>query len=59
MSEARPPYPPFDLESAARKVQAAEDARRGAGINDIRFEASQRRHFGSRPAEHRACGRDR
>ncbi|MCC3311666.1 nuclear transport factor 2 family protein [Nocardia africana] len=26
MSEARPPYPPFTLETAARKVQAAEDA---------------------------------
>ncbi|WP_036499535.1 MULTISPECIES: nuclear transport factor 2 family protein [Nocardia] len=26
MSEARPPYPPFTLETAAQKVQAAEDA---------------------------------
>jgi uncharacterized protein len=26
MSEPRPPLPPFDAESAARKVQAAEDA---------------------------------
>jgi hypothetical protein len=26
MSEARPPFPPFDLESAITKVQAAEDA---------------------------------
>ena len=26
MSEARPPFPPFDAESAAQKVQAAEDA---------------------------------
>jgi uncharacterized protein len=26
MSESRPPFPPFDLESATRKVQAAEDA---------------------------------
>ena len=26
MSEARPPFPPFDLESALQKVQAAEDA---------------------------------
>ncbi len=26
MSEARPPLPPFDLESATRKVRAAEDA---------------------------------
>ena len=26
MTETRPPLPPFDLESAARKVRAAEDA---------------------------------
>jgi nuclear transport factor 2 (NTF2) superfamily protein len=26
MSESRPPFPPFDAESAAKKVQAAEDA---------------------------------
>lgn len=26
MSETRPPYPPFTLETAAQKVQAAEDA---------------------------------
>ncbi|RKN14558.1 nuclear transport factor 2 family protein [Micromonospora musae] len=26
MSEARPPFPPFDLDSALAKVQAAEDA---------------------------------
>ena len=26
MSEARPPFPPFDLDSAITKVQAAEDA---------------------------------
>lgn len=26
MAETRPPIPPFDAESAARKVQAAEDA---------------------------------
>jgi nuclear transport factor 2 (NTF2) superfamily protein len=26
MSEPRPPFPPFDLDSALRKVQAAEDA---------------------------------
>ncbi|MBF6243499.1 nuclear transport factor 2 family protein [Nocardia elegans] len=26
MSEARPPYPPFTLETATQKVQAAEDA---------------------------------
>ncbi|MBS2549420.1 nuclear transport factor 2 family protein [Catenulispora sp. NL8] len=26
MSESRPPFPPFDLESALQKVQAAEDA---------------------------------
>ncbi len=26
MSETRPPFPPFDLESARQKVQAAEDA---------------------------------
>ena len=26
MSEARPPFPPFDLETATQKVQAAEDA---------------------------------
>ncbi|TYB48938.1 nuclear transport factor 2 family protein [Actinomadura chibensis] len=26
MSESRPPFPPFDEESAPRKVQAAEDA---------------------------------
>jgi nuclear transport factor 2 (NTF2) superfamily protein len=26
MSESRPPLPPFDAESAAKKVQAAEDA---------------------------------
>jgi nuclear transport factor 2 (NTF2) superfamily protein len=26
MNEARPPYPPFDLDSALAKVQAAEDA---------------------------------
>lgn len=26
MSESRPPFPPFDEETAARKVQAAEDA---------------------------------
>ncbi|GAA2134670.1 nuclear transport factor 2 family protein [Nocardioides bigeumensis] len=26
MSEARPPFPPFDAETAAQKVQAAEDA---------------------------------
>ncbi|WP_063014628.1 nuclear transport factor 2 family protein [Nocardia kruczakiae] len=26
MSEARPPYPPFTLETAAQKVRAAEDA---------------------------------
>ncbi len=26
MTEARPPFPPFDLESALQKVQAAEDA---------------------------------
>jgi nuclear transport factor 2 (NTF2) superfamily protein len=25
MSDPRPPFPPFDLESAAKKVQAAED----------------------------------
>jgi len=26
MTESRPPFPPFDLESALKKVQAAEDA---------------------------------
>ena len=26
MSESRPPFPPFDAEGAAKKVQAAEDA---------------------------------
>jgi nuclear transport factor 2 (NTF2) superfamily protein len=26
MSESRPPFPPFDRETAAKKVQAAEDA---------------------------------
>jgi uncharacterized protein len=26
MTESRPPFPPFDLAAAARKVQAAEDA---------------------------------
>ncbi len=26
MTESRPPFPPFDAESAAKKVQAAEDA---------------------------------
>ena len=26
MTESRPPFPPFDLEAAMRKVQAAEDA---------------------------------
>jgi uncharacterized protein len=26
MAESRPPFPPFDLESALKKVQAAEDA---------------------------------
>jgi nuclear transport factor 2 (NTF2) superfamily protein len=26
MSESRPPFPPFDTETAAKKVQAAEDA---------------------------------
>jgi nuclear transport factor 2 (NTF2) superfamily protein len=26
MSESRPPFPPFDAESAAKKVQGAEDA---------------------------------
>ena len=26
MSEARPPFPPFDEDAAIRKVQAAEDA---------------------------------
>ena len=26
MSEARPPFPPFDADAAARKVRAAEDA---------------------------------
>jgi uncharacterized protein len=26
MPESRPPFPPFDLESATKKVQAAEDA---------------------------------
>ncbi len=26
MTEARPPFPPFDLDSALQKVQAAEDA---------------------------------
>ncbi len=26
MTDFRPPYPPFDLETAAAKVQAAEDA---------------------------------
>mgnify|MGYP001278552701 CR=1 FL=1 len=26
MTESRPPFPPFDLESAKKKVQAAEDA---------------------------------
>ena len=26
MTESRPPFPPFDLESALRKVQSAEDA---------------------------------
>jgi uncharacterized protein len=26
MTESRPPFPPFDLETALRKVQAAEDA---------------------------------
>jgi len=26
MTDARPPFPPFDLDSAITKVQAAEDA---------------------------------
>jgi hypothetical protein len=45
--ESRPPLPPYDLETALQKVQAAEDAWN-----------TERRLFGPRPAGERGSGVD-
>ena len=65
MTDARPPFPPFDLDSAITKVQAAEDAwntrdphRREASINDVPISEAGRRYFGPRPDGERGPGHD-
>ena len=52
MPDQRPPLPPFTAETAAQKVQVAEDAwnSRESSINDVPIEESERRIFGTRPA---------
>ena len=55
MSESRPPFPPSHLDTALRKVQAAEDAwnTRDPDINDRQIDESERRIFGPRPESKR------
>ena len=58
MSEPRPPFPPFDAQSAAAKVQAAEDAwnSRDPRRVSLAYTEADRRIHGPRPDDER--GRD-